>query len=165
LPISIGLAVADLLQSGAARAHAAQTASSKVVPDSKPVATPKVVRVAPEWQSRVPEIGPSQVAQTLRQASEALEREQLERGSSQGPGALELFLAVLAIEPENGQAQIGVQSALDALLERGRLAMRQGRWPTPRGSNLSRANCCPSIGFAGVPGSPATARGLALWRG
>ena len=128
LLIGIGLAVSLTCCSRPPPAPAAaKPAPSKVVPDSKPVATPKVVRVAPEWQSRVPEIGPSQVAQTLRQASEALEREQLERGSSPGPGALELFLAVLAIEPENGQAQVGVQSALDALLERGRIAMRQGR--------------------------------------
>lgn len=128
LLISIGLAVSLTFCSRPPPEPApAQPAPSKVVPDSKPAATPKVVRVAPEWKSRVPEIGQSQVAQTVRQAREALERDQLERGSSPGPGALELFLAVLAVEPENEQAQIGVQSALDALLERGRLAMRQGR--------------------------------------
>lgn len=124
--ISIGLA-ASLTCCSRPPPAPAQPAPPKVAPSPKPAAAPRVVRVAPEWQSRVPEIGPSQVEQTLHQASQALEREQLERGSSPGPGALELFLAVLAVEPDNVQAQIGLQSALDALLERGRLAMRAGR--------------------------------------
>jgi formylglycine-generating enzyme required for sulfatase activity len=92
-----------------------------------PVAPAARHRLAPEWQSRIPEIAPTQVKQTLQQADAALARGQLERGSSPGPGALELYLAVQGVDPDNAAAQLGVQSALDALLERGRLALRDGR--------------------------------------
>ncbi|MEO8160424.1 MAG: formylglycine-generating enzyme family protein [Arenimonas sp.] len=63
----------------------------------------------------------------MRRADAALARGQLERAGSPGPGALELYLAVLDVEPAQARAQAGVQSALEALLERGRLAMRAGR--------------------------------------
>ncbi len=126
LLISLGLAVSLTCCSRPPPAPA-QPAPPKVVESPKPAAAARVVRVAPEWQSRVPDIDPAQAAETLRQADDALGRGQLERGSGPGPGALELYLAVLAIEPENAKAQTGVQSALDALLERGRLAMREGR--------------------------------------
>ena len=38
-----------------------------------------------------------------------------------------MYLAVLDIDVENVEAQAGVQSVLDALFERGRLAMRMGK--------------------------------------
>ncbi len=98
----------------------ATTPSARKPPASAP-------RVAPEWQSRLPEIDPAQLPQTLAQADAALARGQLERGSSPGPGALELYLAVLQHDPANAQALVGLESALDALLERGFLAMREGR--------------------------------------
>ncbi|MEO7251102.1 MAG: formylglycine-generating enzyme family protein [Arenimonas sp.] len=85
------------------------------------------MHVEPEWQSRIPQITAAQSTQTLRQADDALARGQLERGTSPGPGALELYLAVLAVDAQNAAAQAGVQAALDALLERGRLAMRAGK--------------------------------------
>ncbi len=125
LLIGIGLA-ATLTCCSRPPSAPAPTAPAKVVESSAPAAAPKVGPVAPEWQSRVPDIDPAQAAETLRQADAALERGQLERGSSPGPGALELYLAVLAVEPDDAKAQVGVQSALDALLERGRIAMREG---------------------------------------
>jgi formylglycine-generating enzyme required for sulfatase activity len=82
---------------------------------------------APPWRPSVPAIEPGQVEATLRQADEALDRGQLDRGRSPGPGALELYLAVLAIAPGDARAANGVEASVDALLERGRLAMRAGR--------------------------------------
>ncbi len=63
----------------------------------------------------------------MRQADEALERGQVDRGRSPGPGALELYLAVLAVAPQDARARSGVEASVDALLELGRLAMRAGR--------------------------------------
>ncbi len=74
------------------------------------------------WKSQVPSIGATEIPDTLRQADEALARGQLDQDRSPGPGALELYLAILAIEPGNEWAVAGVESSLDALLERGRLA-------------------------------------------
>jgi len=68
-----------------------------------------------------------QVDATLRQADEALARGQVDRGSSPGPGALELYLAVQAVAPEDPRAASGLQASVDALLELGRIAMRSGR--------------------------------------
>ncbi len=85
------------------------------------------MRALPQWQSRLPSIEAAQVPQTLRQADDALARGQLERGSSPGPGALELYLSVLTVDAGNARALHGVQACLDALFERGRIAMRQGR--------------------------------------
>jgi formylglycine-generating enzyme required for sulfatase activity len=82
---------------------------------------------APAWRSQLPAIVAGQEAATLRQADEALARGQLERGSSPGPGALELYLAVLAAQPAEARAQAGVQSVLEAMFERGGIAMRGGR--------------------------------------
>jgi len=124
--ISVGVAV-FLTSCGRPPPPPEQPATAPAIEGAKPELKPAVVHAAPEWQSRVPDIDKSQVAQTLRQATDALGRGQLERGSSPGPGALELYLAVLEVEPENAQAQLGVQSSLDALLERGRLAMRLGK--------------------------------------
>lgn len=84
------------------------------------------------WKSQVPAISAAQIPDTLRQADQALARGQLDQDRSPGPGALELYLAILAIEPENARALAGVQSSLDALLERGRLATRAGRFADAR---------------------------------
>lgn len=124
--IGIGVAV-SLAACSRPEPAPGRSEQAKPVQSPKPVAAPKPVRVAPEWNSSVPGIEPKQVKQTLRQADDALGRGQLERGSSPGPGALELYLAVLAVEPANAKAQAGVQFALDAVLERGRLAMRSGK--------------------------------------
>ena len=91
-------------------------------PERRPPAAKSVV-----WQSKLPQITLAEVDSTLRLADQALARGQFERGASPGPGALELYLAVLQLAPEDARAQAGVQAALDALLERGRLAMRAGR--------------------------------------
>lgn len=105
-------------------ANAPAPAPAKV---AAPAPGARTVRIAPEWRSRVPGIDPTQVEATLARASNALDRGQLEQGSGPGPGALELYLAVLAVAPDSSAAQDGVQSTLDALLERGRLAMRAGK--------------------------------------
>ncbi len=123
--ISIGAVV--FLTCCSEPAPAPRSASKPAVRTDAPVATPRVIRVAPEWQTRVPDVGPTQLEPTLRHAAEALSRGQLEQGSSPGPGALELYLAILALDPEHVRAQAGVQSTLDALLERGRIAMRAGK--------------------------------------
>jgi len=127
--ISIGVAMSLTGCGGSAPEPESPPApvAPKPVARAGAAAATRLVRVAPEWQSRVPDIQPGQVPETLRQARAALDRGQLERGSSPGPGALELYLAVLAVDPQKAEAQAGVQHALDALLERGRLAMRAGK--------------------------------------
>lgn len=89
-------------------------------------AKPEVAKPAP-WVPQLPVIETGQIPQTLQLAEKALELGQIERGSSPGPGALELFLAVLRLDPHNDQAQQGVDHCVDALLEHGRLAMQAGR--------------------------------------
>lgn len=89
-------------------------------------AKPAVAKVEP-WTPQLPVIEAAQVPQILQQAEQALELGQIERGGSPGPGALELFLAVLRIDAKNAQAQTGVDHCVDALLERGRIAMRLGK--------------------------------------
>ena len=103
-----------------------------------PVATPAPVVTAPkassapvrkvpvEWRSRLPEVKPADIEKTLSSADAALANEQLERGNTPGPGALELYLAVIQFEPDNEQAQQGVRASMEALFERGRIAMRSG---------------------------------------
>ena len=86
------------------------------------------IELAPDWRSRVPSIQPAEAAATLRRADAALERGQLDQASSPGPGALELYLAVLVVNPRDAQAERGVQSSVEALIERGRLALRAGRF-------------------------------------
>jgi len=82
---------------------------------------------SPPWTPQLPDIAANQVPQILQQADKALQLGQIERGSSPGPGALELFLAVLRVDPQNVEAQQGVDHCVDALLERGRIAMQAGR--------------------------------------
>jgi formylglycine-generating enzyme required for sulfatase activity len=89
---------------------------------------PKPEPAKPEpWTPQLPVIEAGQVPQILQQAQQAMELGQIERGSSPGPGALELFMAVLQLDPHNAQAQQGVDHCVDALLERGRIAMQAGR--------------------------------------
>src|SRR5436190_20644358 len=78
---------------------------------------------APSWHPTIPVIEASEAEATLRHADEALARGQVDRGSSPGPGALELYLAVHAVLPDDARAQSGVQASVDALLELGRIAM------------------------------------------
>ncbi len=111
------------------------TAPSAEVPTAGPPPAPtsppeKLEDTA--WKSQVPAISAAQIPDTLRQADEALARGQLDQDRSPGPGALELYLAILAIEPGNARALAGVKSSLDALLERGRLATRVGRFADAR---------------------------------
>ena len=93
---------------------------------------PAKLPVDATWKSQVPSIPANEIKDTLRQADEALVRGQLDQDRSPGPGALELYLAVLALEPENSRARTGVESSLDALLERGRMATRVGRFGEAR---------------------------------
>lgn len=79
-----------------------------------------------DWRPVLPPLDASEIPRTLRQAGQALDAGLLERGASPGPGALELYLAVVALEPENAVAREGLHSTLDAMLERGRIAMRAG---------------------------------------
>lgn len=95
-------------------------------PASRPARSEETVQDAATWRPILPTLQAAQVPRTLRQAGQALDAGLLERGASPGPGALELYLAVLAIEPENATAREGLRSTLDAMLERGRLAMRAG---------------------------------------
>jgi len=88
----------------------------------------KPVAAKPEpWRPQLPVIDAAQVPQILDQADQSLNLGQIERGASPGPGALELFMAVLQIDPQNARAQQGMDHCVDALLERGRIAMQAGR--------------------------------------
>jgi len=108
------------------RAPAAKPKASLPAP-ARPAAASPSRPVAPQWRPNVPRIEAGDVAATLRQADDALARGQVDRGRSPGPGALELYLAVLAVAPEDERARSGVMASVDALLELGRLAMRAGR--------------------------------------
>jgi formylglycine-generating enzyme required for sulfatase activity len=142
---SIGVA-AWLVGCGRPPSAPAPVAGARVAVPAKNAAAPEQEIRAPEWQSTIPQIEKSKIAPTLRQAKDALGRGQLERGSSPGPGALELYLGVLAVDPANQEAKQGVQSALDALLERGRLAMRAG--------NVAAAERVEQIARRLLPGHP-----------
>jgi formylglycine-generating enzyme required for sulfatase activity len=91
----------------------------------KPASAP-VRKVPVEWQSRLPRLKPADVEKTLGMAGAALTNGQLERGNGANPGALELYLAVIQIEPDSEPAQEGVRASMEALFERGRIAMRSG---------------------------------------
>jgi formylglycine-generating enzyme required for sulfatase activity len=86
----------------------------------------KALQVPAAWQSRIPVIGAGDIPATLRQADAALAAGRLEQGAGPGPGALELYLAVLDIAPADAAAARGIRASLESLLERGRLAMRRG---------------------------------------
>ena len=113
-------------------AHGATHAATNDATNAALVARPggsadaNALHVPAAWQSRIPAIAPAAIADTLRQADAALARGQLEQGNGPGPGALELYLAVLGIAPADANAARGVRAALESLLERGRLAMRAG---------------------------------------
>ena len=112
-------------------APVAPARSAEVPKPGKPAPTPEQP-VDSAWKSQVPAIAAADISDTLRQADQALARGQLDQDRSPGPGALELYLAILAIEPGNARALVGVESSLDALLERGRLATRAGRFADAR---------------------------------
>jgi formylglycine-generating enzyme required for sulfatase activity len=82
--------------------------------------------VPTEWQSRLPELAPDGIPDALRDADAALAHGLLEQGTGDVPGALEVYLAVLQLAPDDARAERGVRATLEALLERGRLAMRAG---------------------------------------
>ena len=135
LHVLISIGVCGLL-AACDRAAAPAAPASSTAP-TVPVAGPALPELsAPPadaaWKSQVPAISANQIKDTLRQADDALARGQLDQDRSPGPGALELYLAVLALEPENSRARAGVESTLDALLERGRLATRVGRFGDAR---------------------------------
>jgi formylglycine-generating enzyme required for sulfatase activity len=128
------------------------------VPVATPAHAPSAARdtpAAPEaWRAQLPPLEPGQEEAMLRQADEALARAQLERGRSPGPGALELYLAVLAAQPQDARAQAGVQAVLEALFERGGIAMRAGR--------LEEAQRVLAIAEAAAPSHPDLPRYRAL---
>ena len=111
----------------AAPPAARPAAPSSVTAPARP-ATDPALALAPDWRSRVPAIAPADAAATLRRADAALEQGQLDQGSGPGPGALELYLAVTVVAPNDARAARGVQASLDALIEQGRLAARAGRF-------------------------------------
>jgi formylglycine-generating enzyme required for sulfatase activity len=80
----------------------------------------------PAWQPMLPALVAADVPHSLSQARKALDGGRLERGSAPGPGAIELYLAVLAIAPDNADAQRGLRDAFDAMFERGSIALRTG---------------------------------------
>ncbi len=80
------------------------------------------------WREKVPKLSASEFAATLRSADQALIDGQLDHEDAGRPGALELYLAVLAVAPDNLSARAGLQASLDALIERGRIALRAGRF-------------------------------------
>jgi formylglycine-generating enzyme required for sulfatase activity len=111
------------------RAPVPVSRQAQAPPSQAPAADPSVpppVQVAPEWQRHVPVTTLAQVPATLSQADAALARGQLEQGAAPGPGALELYLSALDADPGNVPAEAGVRASLDALLERGGLALRAG---------------------------------------
>jgi len=114
-------------EGGGARAPSARPKAAPATPGASAPAAAAAKSAAQAWRPNVPVIDASQVEATLRQADEALERGQVDRGRSPGPGALELYLAVLAVSPQDARASNGVEASVDALLELGRLAMRAGR--------------------------------------
>jgi formylglycine-generating enzyme required for sulfatase activity len=83
-------------------------------------AAPKATAV-PE----LPGVAPTDVDAALARADDALAQGRIEREGSEY-GALEWYLAARAAAPDDARARAGVGNALDALLERGRIAMRLG---------------------------------------
>src|SRR5689334_21613727 len=102
-------------------------ASTPAAATAKPPSAP-ALRNEREWALDVPEVAKDGIAATLAQADAALAAGRLERVAAT-PGALELYLAVLAVEPEHAAARIGLERTFDALFERGRIAMRLGHLP------------------------------------
>jgi formylglycine-generating enzyme required for sulfatase activity len=87
---------------------------------------------AVRWRAEVPLIAADQIAATLARARQSLAAGLVERGNSPGPGALELYLAVLRVEPGHVEAVRGLdetltalQSTVPALVQDGRLAEAQ----------------------------------------
>ena len=140
-----------------ARVEKPRASAAGAAPPAKPA--PARETAAPQWRPNVPVIAAAEVETTLRQADAALARGQVDRGRSPGPGALELYLAVLAVAPEDARAQGGVQASVDALLELGRLAMRAGRL-----DEAARAEAIAAAAAAGHTDLPNFRRRLAQAR-
>lgn len=81
--------------------------------------------VAQEWTPEYAPLPNFNVAETLRQASQALAAGRLDQGDT---SALALFTAVLQNEPDNAEAKSGIDSTVDALLQRGEQAFAQARF-------------------------------------
>lgn len=127
-------------------------------------AAPEPVELAPDWRSRVPAIAAADVAATLDRADAALARGQLDQGGGPGPGALELYLAVLSVSPEDPRAARGVQASIDALIERGRLALRAGRFrEAERVVRIAESLLPGHPDLAGYRGHVAAARRASEW--
>ena len=73
----------------------------------------------------LPTVAPDGIDAALTAADAALAAGRLER-AGEDYGALERYLAVQALAPDDERAKAGVERSLDALLERGRIAMRTG---------------------------------------
>jgi formylglycine-generating enzyme required for sulfatase activity len=110
--------------------HAPATAAGSAASarPARPAQVDSPLALAPDWRSRVPVIAANQAAATLRRADAALDRGQLDQGNGPGPGALELYLAVTVVAPDDVRAARGVEASLDALIEQGRLSLRAGRF-------------------------------------
>lgn len=100
----------------------------------------------PAWVPNLPTVEPGQVAQTLALARQALARGQLERGSSPGPGALELYWVVSRLEPANEEAKKGLQTTVEALLAEGALRIAAG--------DLKQAERIEAMAIATSPEAP-----------
>jgi formylglycine-generating enzyme required for sulfatase activity len=81
--------------------------------------------VSQEWTPEYAPLPNFNVAETLREADQALVAGRLDQGDT---SALALFTAVLQNEPDNADAQTGIDRTVDALLERGEQAFAQARF-------------------------------------
>jgi formylglycine-generating enzyme required for sulfatase activity len=129
--LSLSLAAAACLSScGDAEPPARATVAPASAPSVATVAPARddPAKAEPAWQAVVPAITPAQVPATLVRAQQSLSAGLVERGNSPGPGALELYLAVLRIDPVNPEANKGLdetlttlQSTVPSLVQAGRL--------------------------------------------
>jgi len=127
--LSIGMALILAACGKPEPAPEARQVTTRAAAVAPPAAVVEPTAVTAAWRAHLPEITDDQVPMTLKRASEALLRGQLERRASPGPGALELYLSVLLVDPASESARQGVQACLDALVERGTVAMRFGLLP------------------------------------
>jgi len=106
--------------SGCGREQAAPAPTKPAVATAAAIIEPPAeVDVAPgKIVLRVPEILPTQVAGTLKSAAAKLASGLPEQGGSPGPGALELYLAVQKLEPDNPEANQGISRSLEMMIAR-----------------------------------------------
>lgn len=128
--LSLSFIAAALLaacgDSGAPSRPAATREPAPAVVEAQADALPET-EATPAWQPAVPTLSPDQVDATLARARQALASGWVEQGNSPGPGALELFLAVLAVEPANPAATQGLAETLAALQARVPALVRAGK--------------------------------------